>query len=195
MALLKIFLVTSVSYIEIVYSYFFAAFIVSMVITLFVYLGIELFFVAVYQDVSSISTVLFSIFIIFCSNIISSLLMLIVASFSTFETIYGVVIGFFTGVYIPIGYYPRIIRNIFFYFPLCQTTSLLRNVQTDMITSIILNSYPKEQHKLLYEIFGIHLSFNNQTFSTMGQLSMIFVVIILLNLLLIFLIDIKRNYK
>ena len=202
MALLKIFLVTSVSYIEIVYSYFFAAFIVSMVITLFVYLGIELFFVAVYQDVSSISTVLFSIFIIFCSNIISSLLMLFVAqmirsftSFSTFETIYGVVIGFFTGVYIPIGYYPRIIRNIFFYFPLCQTTSLLRNVQTDMITSIILNSYPKEQHKLLYEIFGIHLSFNNQTFSTMGQLSMIFVVIILLNLLLIFLIDIKRNYK
>ena len=37
-------------------------------------------------------------------------------SFSTFETLYGVVIGFFTGVYIPIGYYPTIIRNIFFYF-------------------------------------------------------------------------------
>ena len=40
---IKDFLVTSVSYIKIVYSYFFAAFIVSMVITLFVYLGIEAF--------------------------------------------------------------------------------------------------------------------------------------------------------
>lgn len=81
------------------------------------------FFVFVYQDISSFSPVIFSIFIIFCSNIISSLLMLIVAlmtrsftSFSTFETLYGVVIGFFTGVYIPIGYYPTIIRNIFFLF-------------------------------------------------------------------------------
>ena len=110
----KDFLVTPVSYTKIVYSYFFAAFIVSMVITLFVYFGIEVFFAFAYQDVSSFSTVIFSVFIIFCSNIISSLLMLIVAlmirsftSFSTFETLYGVVIGFFIGVYIPIGYYPN----------------------------------------------------------------------------------------
>ena len=120
--IIKDLLVTPLSYTKIVYSYFFASFIVSMVITLFVYLGIELFFIFVYQDVSSFSTVIFSIFIIFCSNIISSLLMLIVAlmirsftSFSTFETLYGVVIGFFTGVYNLIGYYPEIIRNIFLF--------------------------------------------------------------------------------
>ena len=198
---IKDFLVTPVSYIKIVYSYFFAAFIVSMTITLFVYLGIELFFIFVYHDVSSFSTVIFSIFIIFCSNIISSLLMLIVAlmirsftSFSTFETLYGVVIGFFTGVYIPIGYYPTIIRNIFFYYPLCQTTSLLRNVQTAVITGVILKNYPKSQHSLLYETFGVHLSFHHQTFSINEQLWMIFIVIILLNLVLLFLLQIKRRY-
>lgn len=196
---IKDFLVTPVSYIKIVYSYFFAAFIISMLITLFVYLGIELFFLFTYQDVSCFSSVIFSIFIIFCSNIISSLLILIIAqgirsftSFSTFETLYGVVIGFFTGVYIPIGYYPTIIRNIFFYFPLCQTTSLLRNIQTNTITDVILNNYPIQQHSLLYETFGVHLSFQNQTFPIDGQLWMIIVVIILLNLLLIFLIQIRR---
>ena len=197
----KDFLVIPVSYTKIVYSYFFAAFIVSMVITLFVYLGIEAFFVFAYQDVSSFSTVIFSVFIIFCSNIISSLLMLIVAlmirsftSFSTFETLYGVVIGFFTGVYIPIGYYPTIIRNIFFYFPLCQTTSLLRNVQRDSITSIIVKKYPKSQYSLLYETFGVHLSFHHQIFSINEQLRMIFVVIVLLNLVLLFLLQIKRRH-
>ena len=197
----KDFLVTPVSYIKIVYSYFFAAFIVSMVITLFVYFGIEVFFAFAYQDVSSFSTVIFSVFIIFCSNIISSLLILIVAlmirsftSFSTFETLYGVVIGFFTGVYIPIGYYPTIIRNIFFYFPLCQTTSLLRNIQTDSITSIILKGYPQGQHNLLYETFGVHLSFHHQTFSINEQLWMIFIVIVLLNLVLLFLLQIKRRH-
>ena len=199
--IIKDLLVTPLSYTKIVYSYFFASFIVSMVITLFVYLGIELFFIFVYQDVSSFSTVIFSIFIIFCSNIISSLLMLIVAlvirsftSFSTFETLYGVVIGFFTGVYIPIGYYPEIIRNIFFYFPLCQTTSLLRNIQTDNVTSIILENYPKNQHRLLYDTFGVHLSFHDYTFSIYEQLWMIFIVIVLLNLILLFLLQIKRRH-
>ena len=115
-------------------------------------------------------------------------------SFSTFETLYGVVIGFFTGVYIPIGYYPTIIRNIFFYFPLCQTTSLLRNIQTDSITSIILKGYPQGQHNLLYETFGVHLSFHHQTFTINEQLWMIFIVIILLNLILLFLLQIKRRY-
>ena len=199
--IIKDLLVTPLSYTKIVYSYFFASFIVSMVITLFVYLGIELFFIFVYQDVSSFFTVIFSIFIIFCSNIISSLLMLIVAlvirsftSFSTFETLYGVVIGFFTGVYIPIGYYPEIIRNIFFYFPLCQTTSLLRNIQTDNVTSIILENYPKNQHRLLYDTFGVHLSFHDYTFSIYEQLWMIFIVIVLLNLILLFLLQIKRRH-
>ena len=199
--IIKDLLVTPLSYTKIVYSYFFASFIVSMVITLFVYLGIELFFIFVYQDVSSFSTVIFSIFIIFCSNIISSLLMLIVAlvirsftSFSTFETLYGVVIGFFTGVYIPIGYYPEIIRNIFFYFPLCQTTSLLRNIQTDNVTSIILENYPKNQHRLLYDTFGVHLSFHDYTFSIYEQLWMIFIIIVLLNLVLLFLLQIKRRH-
>ena len=198
---IKDFLVTPVSYVKIVYSYFFASFIVSMIITLVVYFGIELFFVFVYQDVSSFSTIMFSVFIILFSSIISSLLMLIVAlmihsftSFSTFETLYGVVIGFFTGVYIPIGYYPEIIRNIFFYFPLCQTTSLLRNIQTNTITNIILENYPKDQHSVLYDTFGVHLSFYHQTFTINEQLWMIFIVIVLLHLVLLFLLQIKRRH-
>ena len=198
---IKDFLVTPVSYVKIVYSYFFASFIVSMIITLVVYFGIELFFAFVFQDVSSFSTLMFSVFIILFSNIISSLLMLIVAlmihsftSFSTFETLYGVVIGFFTGVYIPIGYYPEIIRNIFFYFPLCQTTSLLRNIQTNTITNIILENYPKDQHSVLYDTFGVHLSFYHQTFTINEQLWMIFIVIVLLHLVLLFLLQMKRRH-
>lgn len=199
---IKDFIVTPISYTKIVYSYFWAAFIVATVITLLVYIGIELFFIFFYQSLSSPQTILFSILIILCSNVISSLLILIIAlgihnftSFSTFETLYGVVIGFFTGVYIPIGYYPLIIRNIFFYFPLCQTTSLLRNIQTNSITKNILESYPYEQHSLLYETFGIHLSVNQHVISIEQQSLMLLIVIIILNLVLICLLQIKKYYK
>ena len=200
--IIKDFLVTPISYIKIVYSYFFASFIVSMIITLLVYIGIELFFVFVYDSFSSLEVILNSLVIIVCSNIIASLLILIIAlwinnftSFSTFETLYGVVIGFFTWVYIPIGYYPSIIRNIFFYFPLCQTTSLLRNIQTDTITNDILFNYPYEQHSILYETFGIHLSLNQNVISIEQQLWMLLIAIILLNLILIFLLQMKRYYR
>ena len=100
-----------------------------------------------YQSVPTTITIIKSITTLFFSNLIASLLILVIAlgiksftSFSTFETLYGVVIGFFTGVYIPIGYYPTIIRNIFFYFPLCQTTSILRNIQTSSVVDSILEN-------------------------------------------------------
>ena len=197
--IIKDFLVTPISYIKIIYSYLIASFIISIIITLTVYIGIEIFFVTVYQNYSSLSTITLSVFIVFLSNIIASLLILIIGlginnftSFSTFQTLYGVVIGFFTGVYIPIGYYPTIIRNIFFYFPLCQTTSLLRNIETNLITNDILKSYPLEIHHILYETFGIHLSLNNKVISINGQILIIFTSIILLNLIFIFILYLKR---
>lgn len=200
--IIKDFLVTPHSYIKIVYSYFLAAFIISMIITLSIYTFIELFFIYYYHNINSFKTILYSILIITSSNIISSLLILIIAlfinnfnSFATFQTLYGVVIGFFTGVYIPIGYYPTIIRNIFFYFPLCQTTSLLRNINTHNITNNILKNYPKEVHHILYETFGINLTFNNFTINITKQIEMIFIMIILLNLILIFLLNFKKYHK
>lgn len=200
--IIKDFLVSPISFAKIVYSYFFASFLASMIVTLVVYLGIQLFFAFTYGDINSLSIIAFSVFILFLSNIISSLLMLIVGlfihnftSFSTFETLYGVVIGFFTGVYIPIGYYPTIIKNIFFYFPLCQTTSLLRNVQTEVVVNKILDTYPKSQHNILYNTFGIHLSFQDVVLSMRQQLWMIIIAIILLNFIVLFLIYLKRYHK
>lgn len=199
---IKDFLVTPISYLKIIYSYFFAAFMISMIITLIVYFGIELFFYCYYDFYHSIEEILFSILLLISSNIIACLLILIVAlgihsftSFSTFETLYGVVIGFFTGVYIPIGYYPSMIRNIFFYFPLCQTTSILRNIQTSSITKNILARFPISQHHVLYDTFGIHLTFQQQVISLEQQIWMIILAIILLNLILILLIKIKQYHK
>lgn len=197
--IIKDFIVTSVSYIKIIYSYFIAAFIISMVITLMAYIGIELFFIIYYHYYSSINVIISSILILTLSNIIASLLILIIAlginnftSFATFQTLYGVVIGFFTGVYIPIGYYPSIIRNIFFYFPLCQTTSLLRNINTDVITKDILKNYPVNIHNILYETFGIHLTLNDKVIMVNFQMMMVIISIILLNLVFVFILCLKR---
>lgn len=191
--IMKDFLVTPISKLKIIYSYLFTSILISIFITLITYILIELFFIIQYGSYSSLQTIISSILTILLSNTIACTLILIIAlfinnftSFTTFETLYGVVIGFFTGVYIPIGYYPTIIRNIFFYFPLCQTTSLLRWINTKEITENILVSYPTNTHHILYETFGIKLSINNYTFHIDEQLFFIFISFILLQLILLF---------
>lgn len=197
---IKDFLVSPISYLKIIYSYFMAALIVSTIITIIAYISIEIFFIYYYNDYSSIIININSLITILLSNIIASLLILIIAlgitnfnSFATFQTLYGVIIGFFTGVYIPIGYYPLTIRNIFFYFPLCQTTSILRNIKTNNITTKILSNYPYNIHYILYDTFGIHLTINNKEVILGRQIIMVIIMLIILNLVLILLAKIKKD--
>lgn len=196
---LKDFYVTSLSKINIIYTYIIAAIIVSTLLTLFVYFLTELFFYF-YYDYFSIVEIINSCQIIMISNIIASNIIFIIAifiknitSFSTFETLYGVIIGFFTGVYIPIGYYPKMIQNIFFFFPLTQATSLLRQINTNQITSHILTNYPKDLHHILYQTFGIHLTFNEKTIVMAHQFVMIAVIIVLLQIITFILLKYKRE--
>ena len=197
--ILKDFYITSISKINIIYTYIISSIIVSTLLSLLIYFFVELFFV-IYYDYFSITEIINSCQMIIISNIISSNIIFIIAifinnitSFSTFETLYGVVIGFFTGVYIPIGYYPVIIKNVFFFFPLTQTTSLLRQINTNEIATNILSHYPKNLHSILYETFGIHLKFNNHVITLNSQFIFIFIVIILLQIITFILIEYKKN--
>jgi len=193
--ILRDFCVTTLSKVNIIYSYIIAAIIISTFLTLLIYFGVEIFF-NIYYDSFSIKGIISACFLIVVSNIVSSHLIFLIAlflpnitSFSTFETLYGVVIGFFTGVYIPIGYYPNLIRNVFFFFPLTQTTSMLRQVNTNGITPQILVNYPKEIHSILYETFGIHLNFEGHVMLFHQQLLGIFFMILLMQILTYFLIQ------
>lgn len=198
--ILKDFYITQVSKVNIIYTYIIASIIVSTILTLFVYFFVELFF-KIYYDYFSITEMINSCQMIIISNIISSNLIFIlvmfmnnITSFSTFETLYGVIIGFFTGVYIPIGYYPVIIKNIFFFFPLAQTTSIVRQINTNGITTNILSHYPNEFHYILYETFGIHLKWNDFVITLNGQFVFIFITIIILQIITLLLIEYKSYY-
>lgn len=197
--ILKDFYITALSKVNIIYTYIISAIIVSTLVTLIVYFFVELFFY-LYYDYFSFSEIINSCQMMFISNIISSTIIFIVAmfinhitSFSTFETLYGVVIGFVTGVYIPIGYYPTIIKDIFFFFPLTQTTSILRQVNTNGITTNILKNYSQDFHHILYETFGIHLQFNERVITLSNQFIFLFVAIIILQIITFVLIKYKNR--
>ncbi|MEG0994896.1 MAG: ABC transporter permease [Bacilli bacterium] len=193
--IIKDFIVAPLSKLKIVYSYIFASIIVSLVFTTLSYLIINWFFINYYHLDFNFFNLINSLLIIFLSTIIASNLIFIIAiyinsnlSFSNFGNLLGVTIGFFTGVYIPIGYYPTIIRNIFFYFPLTQTTNMLRVINTNQTLNNILINYDSATHYLIKEIFGLRLTFNNYYFDIFKQIIFILISFLISNLIIFILV-------
>lgn len=110
------------------------------------------------------------------------------ASFSSFGNLYGVAIGFLTGVYIPIGYYPEGIQTAAAFFPMGQTTALLRQ----LLTEPALSQAPQAADSV-EEMFGVRVCVPIFGESAGGQLLLLLVLTALL--VFYFLLALAHRYK
>lgn len=161
--ILRDFLVAPVSRTGILISYLTAGIFFSFIIMMIVF-GISLCLLYVNYEIDySYVVLLQGTGLLFISAVLSNFVLFTTAvflktssSFSSFGNLYGVVIGFFTGVYIPIGYYPEIIRKISGFFPMAQTASLMRQLMTAPALSQLEAEVPKAA-EVLKETFGVHI--------------------------------------
>ncbi|MGO0861772.1 ABC transporter permease, partial [Clostridioides difficile] len=78
-------------------------------------------------------TVLSSSAMIFCIvNLLNS-----IDTFGTASTIIGTLIGFLTGIYIPIGSLPQAVQTIIKIFPISHGTVLLRQIITESPSKVV----------------------------------------------------------
>ena len=166
------FYVSPVSRTSIFFSYHVAAFICSLFLSVFTLCIVNGFFIYQYSMIISINRWLFTFLIIFLSAIVSSNLMMLGTLFfksshaySSFANLVGVILGFLAGVYIPIGYYPQTIRNILYYFPLAQTTGMLK---LRLVESYIPSHIDANLLDEFYLRFGCTLSYN-QSIASLDQ--------------------------
>lgn len=197
--IIRDFFIAPISKIRVIFSYIFIASIISFCLTFVTYLLMSGYLFYCYTITISWATILSSCFIILLSSVLAANMIFSIAffirtcvSFSNFGNLLGVTIGFFTGVYIPIGYYPEIIRTIFFYFPLCQITSLLRNINTADTLQSILTLYPENTHYIIKETFGLTLTMNHHSFSIFSQIIFLFISFLLSILVVILFINYKK---
>ncbi|MEG1435944.1 MAG: hypothetical protein RSC30_00005 [Oscillospiraceae bacterium] len=111
------------------------------------------------------------------------------ATFSTLANLYGTVIGFLAGAYLPCYFYPSWLRDILFYFPPAQMASVLRQMFTrDM-------SLEFETESLL-RAFGICLERSGEIVSLTEQWRILVLSgLILLAILCILNLENKFNLK
>ncbi|MDD3049298.1 MAG: ABC transporter permease [Bacilli bacterium] len=190
--IIKDFLIAPLHKVKIYYSYILACIICSMFISFFVFLCTHLCLSYYYETFYTISYCTHILIILFISSLIASHLLFLAAffissitSFSNIANLFGVLIGFCTGVYIPISYYPAIIRNATFLFPLSQTTSIIRQFSTQDTLSSLTKAYPNEVKDTLSSVFGIRLEWRNMMISQSQQLLILFLSFLILFILTI----------
>ncbi|MDO5520066.1 MAG: hypothetical protein Q4G58_06200 [bacterium] len=176
---------------------------ISTSYTVLTYILYEFYFYYRYgSELASETAVVILAFIKFASLINAAVLYILTdwieskADFSSFANLYGTIIGFLAGAYLPYFFYGSWIRRLLFFLPATQMTSIFRQlVLTDLLSGLRpdLNVSQIEHFK---RSFGIYLKDLTETDTVESQFQyQLLVVELLLLLACIFYLSRKRRKR
>ncbi|MEN6351688.1 MAG: ABC transporter permease [Syntrophomonas sp.] len=94
-------------------------------------------------------------------------------SFSTASTIVGTLIGFLTGIYLPIGNLPEAAQYVVKLFPPSHGAALFRQVMLEQPIGITFSGIPLEQLESFKEYAGVIYSFGGHTVTPVGSVAIL----------------------
>lgn len=158
------FLVSPISRGKLVTSYLIAAWIVGFVMCLISLALAELYIVASGGAFLTLMQLLQVIGLIAVNVFSSSCLVFLLATFvhtsggfATLSTILGTVIGFLTGIYIPIGILPAAVQNFIKFVPASHGTALMRQVFATEPLAKVFAGAPADVLQHFRAMYGITL--------------------------------------
>lgn len=179
---LSSFYVTPVNRTVFVLGYIFAAFIMGVImclLTLFVGEGYSILTGGMMLSLNQLlQTLLFILLNVFTSTCLMYLLANMVHSASAFaglSTIIGTLVGFLSGIYLPIGMLPEKVQTVLKGMPLLHGSAFLREILTKQIITDTFVNCPVEFINEYKEAMGITILFNNKVVSTGFQVSFIII--------------------
>jgi multidrug/hemolysin transport system permease protein len=114
-------------------------------------------------------------------------------AFATASTIIGTLIGFLTGIYLPIGQLPNAVQWIIKVFPVSHSAVLMRQVMMDDSLSKTFAGAPAEAAESFKQLMGVTLKFGDTTASALVSFGVLIVSFALFFILSVFSLSRKRN--
>jgi len=153
---------------EIAGGYIISSFSIGIIMSLITLVLSEIYIVSSGGSLLSIENFLKVIAVIIISVISSSSLVYFIVSFfsslnafATASTIIGTLIGFLTGVYMPIGVLPAPVQSFVKIFPVSHSASLLRQIIMDEPMKASFENAPKEVLIGLKEQLGVTFKYGD----------------------------------
>jgi multidrug/hemolysin transport system permease protein len=97
------------------------------------------------------------------------------SSFGTASTVIGTLIGFLTGIYVPIGSMPEAVQAVIKIFPPTHAAVLLRQIMMDVPLREVFAGAPPEAVSAFRQQLGVELTFFGRTASP--GFSLLFLII------------------
>lgn len=180
---------------KLVGSYILCAFIVGSLMSFVAFILGEAFLISQGATLLNLTGIIQTIRIILISSFMSSTMIFFIVSFfyslsamSTASTILGTLIGFLTGVYLPIGALPNYVQTIIKFFPNAHSAALLRQVFLVDPIKVSFNNLPIEYLNGFKESVGVVFKIGDFTFEPihhivyMIAITIIFFILAVLNL-------------
>lgn len=170
------YLVSPASPFQIALGYLLSGTLVSSFFTCLSAMGCALYFSARYSSAPTLREMLRICGAVVYSCCLNSMILLCLtrflrstATFSTLANLYGTLIGFLAGAYLPCYFYPAALRRVLFYFPPAQMTSVLRQMFTKHLNGRLGSGLPGAYLEQLQSAFGIRLERGGSLCTPEGQ--------------------------
>lgn len=175
---------------KLVGSYILCAFIVGSLMSFVAFILGEIFLISQGATLLSLTSIINTIGLILLSSLMSSTMIFFIVSFffslsamSTASTILGTLIGFLTGVYLPIGALPNYVQTIIKIFPNAHSAALFRQIFLVDPIKVSFNNLPIEYLNGFKESVGVIFKFGDFIFEPIHHILYMIVVTIILFIL------------
>jgi multidrug/hemolysin transport system permease protein len=181
-------------------GYILSAFIIGFILSIVTLILAELYIVAEGGAWMSFDVLLKVIGIILLADFSNTALMFLIASFvssenafSTVSTVIGTVIGFITGIYLPIGNLPEAVRWIIKLFPPSHAASLLRQVMMKEALYKSFANVPTKYASELKEFLGVTFRYGDWEVTASASIGILIAAGILFYLLATWVMSRKKK--
>lgn len=115
-------------------------------------------------------------------------------AFGTASTIIGTLIGFLTGIYIPIGSLPSAVQTVIKIFPISHAGALFRQIMMEAPMSIAFKNAPEQAITGFKQEMGIVYYFGSKELSPLVNILVLIATGIVFYALAVIKISVKRKY-
>jgi multidrug/hemolysin transport system permease protein len=183
------FVVSPIRRSSVVVSYLISAWVIGFLFSLIALAAAELYILSGGGRLLSPKDLLIVVGMIALSVVSASSIMYLLASFlrsgsafGTLSTLLGTLIGFITGVYVPLGVLPAGVQKAIVLVPFSHSAAMLRQVFCDAPLAAVFNGVPPEAKLAYMKMYGIRLYWGQQ------EISMTAMVTVLLGVAVVFLL-------
>ncbi|MDD2592285.1 MAG: ABC transporter permease [Erysipelotrichaceae bacterium] len=149
-------------------GYIFSSVIIGVIMSLVTLVLAEIYIVIGGGELLSMITFMKVLGLVLLATFTNSSIVLFMVSFfdslnafSTASTVVGTLIGFLTGIYLPIGQLPAAIQWLIKLFPVSHAASLFRQVMMQAPLSVGFKNFPTEYVDGFKEFMGVTFLFND----------------------------------